>query len=84
MDILYKNLLCFDASHVVMILIGCVLIFLAIHKEMEPSLLLPMGFGTILVTFLGLMHSEALFLNCTKPASATSCSPCCCSSALAQ
>ena len=49
MDILYENLLRFDWPHVVMILIGCLLIFLAIAKEMEPSLLLPMGFGTILV-----------------------------------
>jgi len=32
-----------------MIAIGCLLVFLAIKKEMEPSLLLPMGFGTILV-----------------------------------
>ena len=32
-----------------MILIGALLIFLAIKKEMEPTLLLPMGFGTILV-----------------------------------
>jgi len=32
-----------------MIGIGCLLVFLAIKKEMEPSLLLPMGFGTILV-----------------------------------
>lgn len=29
--------------------IGGVLIYLAIKKEMEPTLLLPMGFGTILV-----------------------------------
>ncbi|MBQ8995466.1 MAG: sodium ion-translocating decarboxylase subunit beta, partial [Oscillospiraceae bacterium] len=29
--------------------IGGVLIYLAIAKEMEPSLLLPMGFGAILV-----------------------------------
>ena len=49
MEILYQNLLRFDWPHVVMILIGCLLIFLAIAKEMEPSLLLPMGFGTILV-----------------------------------
>ena len=33
---------------IVMWLIGGVLIFLAIKKEMEPTLLLPMGFGTIL------------------------------------
>ena len=49
MEILYLNLLRFDWQQVVMILIGCLLIFLAIKKEMEPSLLLPMGFGTILV-----------------------------------
>lgn len=49
MDILYKNLLAFTWQDLVMILIGCVLIYLAIKKEMEPSLLLPMGFGTILV-----------------------------------
>jgi oxaloacetate decarboxylase beta subunit len=34
---------------VVMILIGVLLIFLAIKKEYEPMLLLPIGFGTILV-----------------------------------
>ena len=39
---------------VVMWIIGGVLIFLAIKKEMEPSLLLPMGFGAILV--LSLIH----------------------------
>ncbi len=49
MEILYKNLLFFSWQQVVMILIGCLLIYLAIKKEMEPSLLLPMGFGTILV-----------------------------------
>lgn len=49
MEILYENLLAFSWQQVVMILIGCLLIFLAIKKEMEPTLLLPMGFGTILV-----------------------------------
>ena len=49
MEILYKNLQYFSWQDVVMILIGCLLIYLAIKKEMEPSLLLPMGFGTILV-----------------------------------
>ncbi|MBQ8280403.1 MAG: sodium ion-translocating decarboxylase subunit beta [Roseburia sp.] len=33
----------------VMIAVGCLLIWLAIKKEYEPSLLLPMGFGAILV-----------------------------------
>ena len=53
MDILYKNLLAFEWQQAVMIAIGCLLIYLAISKEMEPSLLLPMGFGTILVNIPG-------------------------------
>ena len=36
-------------KYVVMWIIGGILIFLAIRKEMEPTLLLPMGFGAILV-----------------------------------
>ena len=58
MDILYKNLLEFqDIGYIIMILVGCVLIYLAIAKEMEPSLLLPMGFGAILVN---IPNSDAL------------------------
>ncbi len=48
-DILWENLLQFDWKDGVMLLIGGLLIFLAIKKEMEPTLLLPMGFGTLLV-----------------------------------
>lgn len=36
---------------VIMWIIGGVLIYLAIKKEMEPTLLLPMGFGAIIVNF---------------------------------
>ncbi len=39
----------FTWQHVVMILVGGLLIYLAVAKEYEPSLLLPMGFGAILV-----------------------------------
>ena len=49
MEILYKNLLEFGWPELIMIGIGGLLIYLAIAKEMEPSLLLPMGFGAILV-----------------------------------
>ena len=38
-----------DIKQVVMWLIGGVLIYLAIKKDMEPTLLLPIGFGAILV-----------------------------------
>ena len=53
MEILYENLLKFQWQDIVMILLGCLLIYLAISKEMEPSLLLPMGLGTILVNIPG-------------------------------
>ena len=57
MEILYKNLLEFTRYDLIMIRIGCLLVYLAIEKEMEPSLLLPMGFGTILVN---IPNSDAL------------------------
>ncbi len=40
-------------QQVVMWIIGGVLIYLAIGKKMEPTLLLPLGFGTLLVNFPG-------------------------------
>ena len=39
----------FTWQHFVMIAVGGILIYLAIAKEYEPTLLLPMGFGAILV-----------------------------------
>ena len=49
MEILYENFLNLQWQQVVMWLIGGILIYLAIQKKMEPTLLLPMGFGAILV-----------------------------------
>ena len=49
MQILYENLLNLQWQQAVMWLIGGLLIYLAIKKDMEPTLLLPMGFGAILV-----------------------------------
>ena len=45
----------------IMIGVGCLLIYLAISKQMEPTLLLPMGFGAILVNIPGslIASSEA-------------------------
>ncbi len=45
---------------VIMWLIGAVLIFLAIKKQMEPTLLLPIGFGAILMNFPGSGIAEPL------------------------
>ena len=46
---LFENALKIEWQQVLMWIIGGVLIYLAIKKEMEPTLLLPMGFGAIIV-----------------------------------
>ena len=46
---LFDNALEIEWQQVVMWFIGGILIFVAVKKNMEPSLLLPMGFGAILV-----------------------------------
>ena len=59
---LLKGLIPFgmDPRQIVMWIIGGILIFLAIKKEMEPTLLLPIGFGAILVNLPVLGEVEAL------------------------
>ena len=49
MEVLLQNFQYIQPGQVVMWIIGGALIWLAIVKEMEPTLLLPMGFGAILV-----------------------------------
>ena len=49
MEILIQNLSYITWQMLVMWVIGGLLIYLAIEKGMEPTLLLPMGFGAILV-----------------------------------
>ena len=49
MEVLIQNLSHITLPMLVMWGIGGVLIYLAIVKQMEPTLLLPMGFGAILV-----------------------------------
>ena len=49
MQVLLENFQYITFPMVIMWVIGGVLIYLAIAKEMEPTLLLPMGFGAILV-----------------------------------
>ena len=49
MQVLLENFQYITFPMVIMWIIGGVLIYLAIAKEMEPTLLLPMGFGAILV-----------------------------------
>ena len=49
MEFLYKYLFELQIQQIIMWSIGALLIYLAIAKKMEPTLLLPMGFGAILV-----------------------------------
>ncbi len=49
MEALYENILALQWQQIVMWIIGGLLIYLAIRHDMEPTLLLPMGFGAILV-----------------------------------
>ncbi len=58
MDFLINGFLAITWKQVIMYLLGILLIYLAIKKEYEPSLLLPMGFGAILVNlpFTGVLN----------------------------
>ncbi len=49
MEFLYASFLALTWQQVVMYLVGGLLIYLAICRDFEPALLLPMGFGAILV-----------------------------------
>ena len=49
MEFLLSGLLSITWKQMVMYLVGGLLIWLAIEKEFEPALLMPMGFGAILV-----------------------------------
>ena len=56
---LFGNVLNFTWQQGLMVLIGFVLIYLAIKHDMEPALLLPMGFGAVLVN-LPFVNTEAI------------------------
>jgi len=49
----------FDQGQVIMMIVGCLLLYLAIARKFEPLLLLPMGFGAILTNIPGAGFSEA-------------------------
>ena len=53
MEFLYETIQQLTWQHLVMYAIGGILIYLAIAKDMEPTLLLPLGFGTLLVNIPG-------------------------------
>lgn len=53
MQILVEGILSITPGQIVMMLIGGLLMYLGIKKEYEPTLLVPMGLGAILVNFPG-------------------------------
>ena len=53
LSFLWEGILSITPQQLVMYAVGIILIWLAIKKEYEPSLLLPMGFGAILVNIPG-------------------------------
>ncbi len=63
MAALFENLWNIELPQLVMCAIGGLLIFLAIKKNMEPTLLLPMGFGAILVNLPLSGVVDRYFLN---------------------
>lgn len=60
MEFLYESILSVTWRQLVMYFVGGLLIYLAIKKEYEPALLLPMGFGAILVNlpFSGVLNQN--------------------------
>lgn len=58
MEFLVEGILSVTWQQLVMYIVGGLLIYLAIKKEYEPALLLPMGFGAILVNlpFTGVLN----------------------------
>jgi len=58
MSFLYEGIAAITPAQIVMYAIGILLIYLAIKKDLEPVLLLPMGFGCILVNlpFSGVLN----------------------------
>lgn len=58
MSFLFNGFMAVTWRQIVMYLVGIFLIYLAIQKKYEPSLLLPMGFGAILVNlpFSGVLN----------------------------
>jgi sodium ion-translocating decarboxylase beta subunit len=57
---LFSSLLLMGWQNAVMIAIGGILIYLAIAKDYEPTLLLPIGFGAILANVVPALHIQEI------------------------
>ncbi len=65
MEYIFDNLFNLRIDQIIMWIIGGILIYLAIKKNMEPTLLLPIGFGAILVN-LPASGAVTQFINGTE------------------
>lgn len=67
MDFLISGIMAITWKQLIMYAVGALLIYLAIAKGFEPSLLLPMGLGAILVNipFSGVINQTVNVLNTT-------------------
>ncbi|WZU00910.1 sodium ion-translocating decarboxylase subunit beta [Erysipelothrix sp. D19-032] len=68
MDILIQGIMQITIPQIIMMVIGLALIYLGIVKEYEPTLLVPMGLGAILVNFpnSGLITQPGRAGRCSK------------------
>ena len=66
LELLISNFSNITWQSAVMWVIGGILIYLAIKKEMEPTLLLPIGFGAILMNFPGVITYVDTCVNCNN------------------
>lgn len=75
---IFQGILGFGWQNMVMIIIGAVLIYLAIAKGYEPLLLLPIGFGAVLINLPlnGLMGDEGILRALYNAGVATELFPC--------
>lgn len=60
---LSKGIANFTLGNAIMIVVGCILVYLAVAKEYEPVLLLPIGFGCLLanIPLTGMTEGQGLF-----------------------
>ena len=63
MSFLIEGVQALTWQQVVMYAVGILLIYLAIAKDMEPSLLLPIGFGAIIMNLPGIVNASGEIVN---------------------
>ena len=63
MEALFQGLLSLNLQSFIMMAVGGILILLAVKKDYEPMLLLPIGFGALIVLYFALIIMNKLLQN---------------------